>query len=137
MSEIYEVLAVKYAERQNRIRAENFIMADDHNAPHPMDYFVWVVRNANRTIVVDTGFDDFARRMPRELPLGLTEIRPEPRRGKPVDALLAAEESRIRAALPQRSRIVALDERGTDSDTRESARRPTRWLSMVGADIGW
>ena len=58
MSEIYEVLAVKYAERQNRIRAENFIMADDHNAPHPMDYFVWVVRNANRTIVFDTGFDE-------------------------------------------------------------------------------
>lgn len=57
MIETYEVLAVKYAERLNRTRAESFINADDHQSPHPMDYFVWVVRNANRTIVVDTGFD--------------------------------------------------------------------------------
>ena len=57
MSTPYEILAVKYAERHNRVRAENFIMADDHNATHPMDYFVWVVRNKDRTIVVDTGFD--------------------------------------------------------------------------------
>lgn len=57
MSETYEILAVKYAERLNRIRAESFIMADDHLSPHPMDFFVWVVRNGQRTIVVDTGFD--------------------------------------------------------------------------------
>ncbi|MFZ4806478.1 MAG: N-acyl homoserine lactonase family protein [Hyphomicrobiaceae bacterium] len=53
----YEVLAVKYAEKTDRIRADNFIMADDHAAPMPMDYFIWVVRNGARTIVVDTGFD--------------------------------------------------------------------------------
>ena len=58
MSETYEILAVKYAERLNRTRSESFINADDHSSPHPMDYFVWVVRNANRTIVVDTGFDE-------------------------------------------------------------------------------
>lgn len=64
----YEILAVKYAERTARIRAENFIMADDHNAPGPMDYFVWVVRNRERTIVVDTGFDAAeARRRNREI----------------------------------------------------------------------
>ena len=57
MSATYEVLAVKYAERIHRTRAESFINADDHLSPHPMDYFVWVVRNARRTIVVDTGFD--------------------------------------------------------------------------------
>ena len=57
MSETYEVLAIKYAERVERTRADSFIMADDHASPHPMDYFIWVVRNAQRTIVVDTGFD--------------------------------------------------------------------------------
>jgi glyoxylase-like metal-dependent hydrolase (beta-lactamase superfamily II) len=57
VSQPYEILAVKYAERHQRVRAESFIMADDHNAPHPMDYFVWVVRNAERTLIVDTGFD--------------------------------------------------------------------------------
>ena len=57
MSETHEILAVKYAERLNRTRAESFIGADDHDSPHPMDYFVWVVRNRQRTIVVDTGFE--------------------------------------------------------------------------------
>ena len=57
MTEHYEILAIKYAERLNRTRAESFIMADDHASPHPMDYFIWVVRNAQRTIIVDTGFD--------------------------------------------------------------------------------
>ena len=57
MSDPYEILAVKYAERFNRTRGDSFIMADDHTSPHPMDFFVWVVRNRRRTIVVDTGFD--------------------------------------------------------------------------------
>lgn len=85
---------------------------------------------------VDTGFDDFARRMPRELPLALTEIRPEPRSGKPVDALLAAEESRIRAALPPRARVVALDERGNDSTTRDLAARLEHWQTE-GDDVAF
>ena len=29
---------------------------DPHDGPMPIDYFVWVVRNAERTILVDTGF---------------------------------------------------------------------------------
>ena len=57
MAETYEILAVKYAEMLNRTRRENFIGADDHAAIDPLDYFVWVVRNTQRTIVVDTGFD--------------------------------------------------------------------------------
>jgi glyoxylase-like metal-dependent hydrolase (beta-lactamase superfamily II) len=56
-SDVYEILAVKYAEHLNRTRNNNFVLADDHASPHPMDYFVWVIRNAERTIVVDTGFD--------------------------------------------------------------------------------
>jgi glyoxylase-like metal-dependent hydrolase (beta-lactamase superfamily II) len=53
----YEILALKYAELTHRKRYESFIGADEHDQPHPMDYFVWVIRNAQRTIVVDTGFD--------------------------------------------------------------------------------
>lgn len=55
----YEILAVKYAERTERFRDESSVMPepDDHSTPQPMDYFVWVIRNAARTIVVDTGFD--------------------------------------------------------------------------------
>ena len=53
----YEILALKYGEMTNRTRRDNFLSADDHASPHPLDYFVWVVRNGRHTIVVDTGFD--------------------------------------------------------------------------------
>ncbi|MBK8338346.1 MAG: 23S rRNA (pseudouridine(1915)-N(3))-methyltransferase RlmH [Sterolibacteriaceae bacterium] len=85
---------------------------------------------------VDAGFDDYARRMPRELPLTLAQIRPEPRNGKPFDALLGAEESRIRAALPQRARLVALDERGDDTTTRDLAARLEHWQTE-GDDVAF
>ena len=51
----YEIFCVKYAERPGR-RPEHFIGGDPHDAPMPMDYFVWLVRNQERAILVDTGF---------------------------------------------------------------------------------
>ncbi len=54
---MWDVYAVKYAERNARTRADSFIFADNHDAPHAMDYFVWVLRNGVRTILVDTGYD--------------------------------------------------------------------------------
>ena len=57
-TETYEILAIKYGEFTSRRRFESFITADDHDAPHPIDYFVWLIRNANRTILVDCGFDE-------------------------------------------------------------------------------
>ena len=56
-TDTYEILAVKYAELTARKLFESFVAADDHDGPHPIDYFVWIIRNADRTIVVDTGFD--------------------------------------------------------------------------------
>jgi glyoxylase-like metal-dependent hydrolase (beta-lactamase superfamily II) len=53
----YEVFAVKYGTMQQRFRRDNFIMADDHERGMPIDYFVWALVNAERTLVVDTGFD--------------------------------------------------------------------------------
>ena len=57
-TETYEILAIKYGEFTNRRRYESFIGADDHDGPHPITYYVWLVRNANRTILVDCGFDE-------------------------------------------------------------------------------
>ena len=72
---------------------------------------------------VDTAFDDFAKRMPRELPLQLVEVKAEPRTtGKTVEAMMAAE-----AALPARCRRLILDERGEDLTTKALARRLERW----------
>ena len=57
MQPTYEVLAFRYATMQGRTQRENFIFPDDHAAPMPLDYFVFAIRNSERTIVVDTGFD--------------------------------------------------------------------------------
>ncbi|MBM3392482.1 MAG: 23S rRNA (pseudouridine(1915)-N(3))-methyltransferase RlmH [Betaproteobacteria bacterium] len=85
----------------------------------------------------DEAFAEFARRMPREAPLELKEVRAEPRSGgKPVDALLAAEAARIRAALPARGRLVALDERGADLTTQQLAARLKAWLE-AGDDVAF
>ncbi len=66
--EIYEIFALRYAERTNRTRAENLKMADDHDASMPIDYYLWVIRNDSRTIVVDTGFGKVeARQRGRQL----------------------------------------------------------------------
>ncbi|OYW32150.1 MAG: 23S rRNA (pseudouridine(1915)-N(3))-methyltransferase RlmH [Methyloversatilis sp. 12-65-5] len=77
---------------------------------------------------VDAGVEEFSRRMPRESPLVVTEIKAEPRtQGKPVDGLLDAERVRIEQAIPPRARIVALDERGDDLTTVALADRLRRW----------
>ena len=58
MSEsLWEVYAVKYADRNNRTRFESFMFDPLHAQPHPMDYFVWVLKSEGRTVLVDTGYD--------------------------------------------------------------------------------
>ena len=54
---IWEVHAVKYADRNARTRADSFIFDDNHDAPHAMDYYMWVLRSGDRTILVDSGYD--------------------------------------------------------------------------------
>jgi 23S rRNA (pseudouridine1915-N3)-methyltransferase len=83
------------------------------------------------------GFDDFARRMPRELPLELIEIKAEARNpGKNPSALMEAEASRIKAALPSRCRRVILDERGADLTSTALAQRLEEWRGG-GEDIAF
>jgi len=54
--DLYEIYAIRYA-RHERRAAENFIGGDEHDGPMPMDYFVWLVRNADCAFVIDTGFN--------------------------------------------------------------------------------
>lgn len=53
----WEIHAVKYAERNARTRADSFIIDDNHDAPHAMDYFIWVLRRGAEVVLVDTGYD--------------------------------------------------------------------------------
>ncbi|CTQ50213.1 N-acyl homoserine lactonase family protein [Jannaschia donghaensis] len=54
---VWDVTAIRYADRTARIRADSFIFDDDHAAPHPMDYFMWLLRREEEVILVDTGYD--------------------------------------------------------------------------------
>jgi glyoxylase-like metal-dependent hydrolase (beta-lactamase superfamily II) len=53
----WEVFALRYADRTARVRGDSFLSDDDHAAPHPMDYFLWLLRREGEAIVVDTGYD--------------------------------------------------------------------------------
>lgn len=82
---------------------------------------------------MNSGFAEYAKRLPRELSLELVEIKPEPRSlGKPIEALMAAEAKRIATSLPPRCRRIMLDERGDAPDTRALAQRLGQW--QAGGD---
>lgn len=55
MSANYQIHAVRYAHLERTARY-NFLGSDPHDGPMPLDYFVWAIIGAGRTIIVDTGF---------------------------------------------------------------------------------
>lgn len=83
---------------------------------------------------VSEGCAEYLKRMPRELPASVTEIKPEPRGSKTREQLLAAEKSRIRDALAAGSRLVVLDEKGDDLTTLKLAKRLEVWM-QDGRDV--
>ena len=86
---------------------------------------------------VAAGWAEYAKRMPRELPLELLEIKPEARNtGKTAEAMMALEAARIEAQLPAGCRRIALDERGDAPTTRQLAERLAKWMAS-GDDIAF
>ena len=78
---------------------------------------------------VVAGFEEYARRLPRECSLMLREL-PLATRGKTGDPLKwkREEAEAIRAALPKGAYIVALDVLGKAWDTPELSRRLGLWM---------
>ncbi len=54
---MWEVYAIKYADRPGRTRADSFMFDEHHDIAHDMDYFIWVLRKGEEVILVDTGYD--------------------------------------------------------------------------------
>lgn len=82
---------------------------------------------------VNSGFAEYAKRMPREMPIELIELKPEARlAGRATTSLLAGEAARIDRALGTVSRIVVLDERGSDVNTKALAARLEAWRAEGG-----
>jgi len=90
---------------------------------------------------VAAGFEDYARRMPREVRIELTEIKPAIRNRQAqsnaaISQILAAEKSRLIAAIPPGCVRIALDERGKQLTTAELARKLADWM-QGGRDVAF
>ena len=92
---------------------------------------------------INAGFDDYAKRLPRDMPLTLTELKPEPRGDKPsagdIARIVEHEAQRIEAALPTIHKggfTVVLDETGKTVTTLQLAGNLTRWRDD-GRDVSF
>ena len=82
----------------------------------------------------DTAFDDFSKRFPPEMRLVLKAVKAEARGSKTPEQLMAAEATRLSAALPKGARRVVLDERGTRLTTVQLSERMKVWMGD-GRDV--
>ncbi|WP_323032502.1 N-acyl homoserine lactonase family protein [Paracoccus sp. (in: a-proteobacteria)] len=57
---LYEIYSLCFARGPERRVHRNFVLRDMHDAPMPIDYNLWILRNRHRTILVDTGFGERA-----------------------------------------------------------------------------
>jgi 23S rRNA (pseudouridine1915-N3)-methyltransferase len=78
---------------------------------------------------VQQGYDEYAKRMPRECELLLKEIAPD-KRGKNSDIarIIKSEGERMTAAIPQGAHVVTLDLAGKFWSTTELSLVLKRWL---------
>ena len=84
---------------------------------------------------VETGWQEYAQRLPADCSLELKEIKPEPRNsGKTTAQLMQAEATRLEAALPPRVLRIALDEHGKDLTTMQLSAQLTGWREQ-GCDV--
>ena len=80
---------------------------------------------------ITEGFNEYAKRMPRDMPLTLIELKPEARRDEPGSRaavrVVEKEALRIEAALQKGIVKVVLDESGKAVSTQQLAQRLNRW----------
>lgn len=92
---------------------------------------------------VQQGYNEYAKRLPRECELVLKEIAPDKRRSGDTARITRDEGERMMAALAPRSHIVTLDIPGKPWTTENLADALKRWLGngqpvalMVGGPEG-
>jgi 23S rRNA (pseudouridine1915-N3)-methyltransferase len=82
----------------------------------------------------ETAYEDFAKRFPPEMRLELKAVKAETRGSKTAEQLMAAEATRLEAALPKGVRRVVLDERGDRLTTLQLSARMKAWMND-GRDV--
>jgi 23S rRNA (pseudouridine1915-N3)-methyltransferase len=77
---------------------------------------------------IQSGYEEYAKRMPPEARLDLIELKPEDRANRTVTKVLETEATRIESAMPRQAELIVLDERGSMITTRELASMLTEWM---------
>ncbi len=84
---------------------------------------------------IETGFQEYAKRMPPECRLLLKEIRPVERStARSAESVMAEERKRIEAVLPKGGFVIALDEHGNHLTTMQLSQQLTHWQQQ-GRDV--
>ena len=52
----WELFALRYANHSGRTGHDNFMDGDIHEQASDLDYFIWLARRGNESVVIDTGF---------------------------------------------------------------------------------
>ncbi|QNB08682.1 23S rRNA (pseudouridine(1915)-N(3))-methyltransferase RlmH [Herbaspirillum frisingense] len=86
---------------------------------------------------IETGFQEYAKRMPPECRIILKEIKPVERSGsRTAETVMAQEREKIEAALPKGARVIALDERGRDWTSVQLSQQLVQW-QQDGRDVAF
>lgn len=86
---------------------------------------------------IETGFQEYAKRMPPECRIILKEIKPVERSGsRTAETVMAQEREKIEAALPKGARVIALDERGRDWTSVQLSQQMVQW-QQDGRDVAF
>jgi 23S rRNA (pseudouridine1915-N3)-methyltransferase len=75
---------------------------------------------------VETAMQDYLKRMPKELPIIIKELKP--------DISPAKEAVKVVEVIPKNSIVIALDERGTDLTTTQMSHHLAQW-QQIGKDV--
>ncbi len=78
---------------------------------------------------IQTGVDEYTKRMPAEARIDLIELKPEDRASKAIPKVLELEAARIKASAPKNTEIIVLDERGAMIKTTELAAWLKSWMA--------
>ncbi|MDA1074102.1 MAG: 23S rRNA (pseudouridine(1915)-N(3))-methyltransferase RlmH [Proteobacteria bacterium] len=79
-------------------------------------------------------YEEYAKRLPRQFAIQLTEIPPQNRKTAHAEKIRQLEGERILQAIRSSDRVVALDEKGKSCSTLEFAEMLSRWQD-AGSDL--
>lgn len=99
---------------------------------------LWIIAVGHKMPAwVESGYTEYAKRMPREAEIKLVELKPEKRAANTsVERIMEVERDRILAALPAGARRIMLDERGANWTTVRLAQELKHW-QHDGRDVAF